>query len=245
MNIGKGIEALELTMNLGTTSSSIYPSLIWDDQDVILIDTGIPGQLEAIKKAMADSGVAFERINKIILTHQDFDHIGSLPQILNALDHPVEVYAHKLDKPYIEGEKPLIKFNAEQMVKRFEGLPDEQRQQAITLFGTAPQAKVDTTVEDGEELPFCGGIEVIFTPGHTPGHISLFHKQSQTLITGDAFVSNNGKMLGPNEPVTPDMDAARQSLKKFLNYDIKQVLCYHGGLCTDNVREQLEEIANV
>ena len=46
---------------------------------------------------------------------------------------------------------------------------------------------VDRIVEDGEELPFCGGITVIHTPGHTPGHICLYIGQNKTLIAGDAL----------------------------------------------------------
>ncbi|GGH78750.1 glyoxylase-like metal-dependent hydrolase (beta-lactamase superfamily II) [Pullulanibacillus pueri] len=244
MKIAKGVDTIDLTMNMGEHAMQIHPTLVWDDQDVVLIDTGVPGQLAAIQAEMKKAGVPFERLNKIIITHQDFDHIGSLPEILAAADHPIEVYAHRVDKPYIEGDKPLIKFDADQMLKRFESLPEAEREKATKLFGKAPQAPVNTTLEDNEELSFCGGITVIYTPGHTPGHISLYLNESKTLITGDAFVSNDGKMLGPNVAVTPDMAAAVDSLKKFLNFDIEQVVCYHGGLCKENVRGQLEEIAN-
>ncbi|HEX6923598.1 MAG TPA: MBL fold metallo-hydrolase, partial [Bacillales bacterium] len=177
-----------------------------------------------IREAMDQAGVPFNKLNKVILTHQDIDHIGGLPEILKVSDHDVEVLAHEKDKPYIEGEKPLIKMGA--------------------VTGTPPQADVDTTVEDGEELPFGGGLTVIFTPGHTPGHISLYHKQSKTLITGDALIAENGKPIGLNERATPDMETAVQSLKKFVPYDIETVICYHGGVCTGNVNEQIAQLAD-
>ena len=71
---------------------------------------------------------------KVILTHQDLDHIGGLPEILRSSDHKVEVLAHKEEKPYIQGEKPLIKLNPEQMAKRMKSLPEELRKQMEKFF---------------------------------------------------------------------------------------------------------------
>lgn len=244
MKIAKGIETIELVMNMMGQQSVIHPTLIWDDNEVILVDTGIPGQLGEIREAIEKAGVSFNKLTKVILTHQDIDHIGSLPEILKAADHKIEVLAHEEDKPYIEGEKPSIKMNPERVAKMLESLPEEQRQKIKTLFGTPLTAKVDKTISDGEVLPFCGGITVIFTPGHTPGHISLYHHQSKTLITGDALVAANGILMGPNPHATPDMETALQSIKKFTNYDIKTVICYHGGVIKENANQQLLVLAN-
>ncbi|KPV45260.1 MBL fold metallo-hydrolase [Alicyclobacillus ferrooxydans] len=221
--IADGIARLDLTMNFGEHQMVIHPTLLWDDKDVILVDTGFPGMLPAIQEEMARAGVPFERLSKVILTHQDSDHIGGLPEILKAVDHKVEVLAHELDKPYIEGEKMLIKF-------------DPSR-------GEPPKAKVDVLIHDGEVLPYVGGLTVIFTPGHTPGHVSLYHAASKTLITGDATISEGGKLLGPNPQFTPDKDTAWKSLGKFSNFDIHTALCYHGGICNDEVNDQFVKLA--
>lgn len=154
MKIADGIEALELTMDVAGHQMTIHPTLIWDADTAILIDTGMPGQLDDIRKAMKEAGVPLEKLDKVILTHQDIDHIGGLPKILEISNHKIEVIAHEMDKPYIEGEEPLIKMDS--------------------VPGTPPMAYVDTTVQDGEKLPYCGGIVVIFTPGHNPGHIASF-----------------------------------------------------------------------
>jgi glyoxylase-like metal-dependent hydrolase (beta-lactamase superfamily II) len=243
MKIKNGIEALELSMNVMGNVSKIYPTLLWDENEAILVDTGTPGLLPAIHEAFEEAGVPFHKLSKVILTHQDFDHIGSLPELLKEFDGPIEVLAHKEDKPFIEGDKPFIKMNKEMMLKRIEALPTEQREQFLSMLEMDITSKVDTTVEDGQYLPYGGGITVIFTPGHTPGHISLYHHDSKTLITGDAAVADNGKLLGPNPPVTPDLDQAYESLKKFTSYDIENVICYHGGVCTDNIKEQLEKLS--
>lgn len=222
--IADGIALLDLSITLGDHHMLIHPTLVWDEKDVILVDAAIPGMLPAIREEMNHAGISFDRLSKVIITHQDYDHIGGLPEILNISEHPIEVLAHELDKPFIEGDKLLIKHNPAR------GLP--------------PKAKVNTLICDGEVLPYLGGLTVIFTPGHTPGHISLYHAGSKTLITGDAMVSNDGQLTRMNEKFTPDLELAWKSIARFTEFDVKTALCYHGGICDDQVNEQIAKLLN-
>jgi glyoxylase-like metal-dependent hydrolase (beta-lactamase superfamily II) len=244
MKIAENIEALELRMNLTGQSSVIYPALLWDSDGATLVDTGIPGQLEALRGEIENAGFDFESISRVILTHQDIDHIGGLPEILRARgEEGIEVLAHEEDKPYIEGEKPLIKMNRERMARIMESLPEPQRQQLQSIFSSSPSGKVDRTLHDGEELPLHGGVEVIHTPGHTPGHLSLFVKKARLLIAGDELRVEEGELVGPSEWATPDMEQANASLRKLLDYQIDYVLCYHGGLYGPNASEKIAELS--
>lgn len=244
MKISNGVEALEITMDYMGRQSLIHPTLIWDDHSVILVDTGIPGQLKQIREAMDNANVPFNRLNKVMLTHQDIDHIGSLPEILNESHHKIDVIAHEADKPYIEGDKPMIKMNPERMAKMMDSLPEEQRKQVELLISNPPKANVDRTVGDGQYLPYCGGITIIYTPGHTPGHISLYLNESKTLVAGDAMIVADGQLQGPNPQATPDMETATKSLEKFRQYDINTVVCYHGGVYTDNPNQRIAELTS-
>lgn len=217
MEIAKGVEMLQLEFQ----EFIIHPILLWDDKTAVLIDTGFPGQIEDIQVEMERTGVSFEKLKAVILTHQDIDHIGSLPELLQRCGSYIEVYAHELDKPYIEGDLPLLKDgNVE----------------------NPPKGKVSNTVIDEQELPYCGGIQILHTPGHTPGHISLYLKQSKTLIAGDSMYSVNGKLGGIHAPTTLNIKEAQQSLKKYLNLDIESVVCYHGGLSKENIKIQLQNL---
>ncbi len=242
MEISNGVKMLELQVEAFGGRQELNPTLIWDDDTAILIDTGTPGQLEQIRIAMNEAGIPFEKLKAIILTHQDIDHIGSLPEILQESDSCIEVYAHEVDKPYIEGELPLMKANLESMAWQLEGLSEDESRKVVALVKNSPRAKVNRTLVGGEELPFCGGIHVIFTPGHTPGHISLYLKRSKTLVAGDAMFSVEGVLQGPHLPSTPDMDTASRSIASYLDFDIDNVICYHGGLSKNNVEEQLKSI---
>lgn len=105
MEIAKGIEMLQLEFQ----EFVIHPILLWDDEMAVLIDTGFPGQIEDIQVEMEKVGVSFDKLKVVILTHQDIDHIGSLPELLQRCRSNIKVYAHELDKPYIEGDLPLLK----------------------------------------------------------------------------------------------------------------------------------------
>lgn len=67
-------------------------------------------------------------------------------------------------------------------------------------------------------------------------------KKSKTLIAGDSLYSVDGMIGGIHAPTTPDMDAARRSLKKYADLDLEAVVCYHGGVCKGNVREQIVKL---
>jgi glyoxylase-like metal-dependent hydrolase (beta-lactamase superfamily II) len=244
MRLADGVEMLELPIRSFTGQNIIHPTLTWDDDTVVLVDAGFPGQLQQIRDAIARAGVSFDRLDKVIVTHQDIDHIGGLPDIVLGSSHNVEVLSHEEERPYIEGRKPLIKMDQERLSKRLASLPEEQRQRAEALFANPPKTSVSTAVADGEVLPYCGRMTVIFTPGHTPGHICLYLNQSKILVSGDALVVADGELRGPNPQATYDMDTALKSLKKFTQYDIETVICYHGGVYRDSANKRLAELAS-
>ncbi|HFJ9249238.1 MBL fold metallo-hydrolase [Bacillus anthracis] len=217
MEIAKGVEMLQLEFQ----EFIIHPILLWNDEMAVLIDTGFPGQFEDIQVEMKRVGVSVDKLKVVILTHQDIDHIGSLPDLLENGVSDIKFYAHELDKRYIEGDLPLLK---------------------DVHVENPPKGKVSDTVIDGQELPYCGGIRILHTPGHTPGHISLYLKQSKTLIAGDSMYSVNGKLGGIHAPTTLNIMEAQQSLKKYLNLDIESVVCYHGGLSKANIKIQLQNL---
>lgn len=244
MKIAQGIATLELGRE---TSRPIYPTLLWDADSATLIDTGFPNMRASIRDELAKNGVPFEKLTRIILTHQDIDHIGSLPDLLRDSPAAIEVAAHTEEKPYIQGDKPLIKANPAQGSKMTQSMPPERRAAFEALLRNPPAAPVTRTLSDGEELPEYGGLVVIHTPGHTPGHICLYHRASKTLIAGDALTAPDGVLLGPRPQVAADIALARRSLEKLLPFEITQVVCYHGGICSgtaEAIREKIEQLAH-
>ncbi|MED4212700.1 MBL fold metallo-hydrolase [Priestia megaterium] len=226
MRISEGVEMLQLTARAFDQDIILNPTLLWNNNEAILIDTGMPGQTDQLKEALSELNISIEQLKVILLTHQDLDHMGCATDIRRKSNENIIVYAHEFDKPYIEGILPLIKTNASQMSnEELAAIPDDIKY----LYKNPPKVGVDRVLKGSQLLPYCGGIEVIFTPGHTPGHVSFYLKKSKTLVTGDALVLANGQLMGPVKQTTLNMDQAVQSLENFLHYDIEHVICYHVG----------------
>ncbi len=248
MKVAPGVEMLELPAMLMNGPGFLYPALLWDSQEAVLVDAGLPGMAPLFLEAIAQAKVPLEKLTRIIITHHDLDHIGSLGDLQTSVPHRIEVLAHADEVPYIQGERIPIKMTPEmmgQMEKHMQRLPEEQRQGMRTMYEKVKQQKlsVDRTLADGAELPYCGGIRIIHTPGHTPGHICLYLPESKTLIAGDALFVEGGK-LGPAPSfINADISLASSSLEKLTRYDIANVIAYHGGLFQDNPNERIAEIA--
>ncbi|OCT14421.1 hydrolase [Paenibacillus pectinilyticus] len=246
MQISKGLYSLELAVPVMGNVTVIHPALLVDEQGVLLVDTGHPGVMPLIQKAFEDIAVPLKALDSIIITHQDIDHIGSLSTLLEASERPIEVFATELEKPYIQGEKRLIKITPEAIERAMANLPADAAPEMKAAFRNRlenpPKGPVHTILEDGQEIDRFGGLTVILTPGHTPGHMSLYHKASKTLIAADSMVVTDGVLEGPIPAYCSDYPLALASLQKYTEFDIENILCYHGGLFTNHVNQRIAEI---
>jgi len=216
MKLSKHAELLQVAAEMGT----YYPVILHDEENVVLVDTGFPFNAEPLIKAIEDSGFQPRDINRIILTHQDIDHIGGVKDIL-ALAPKAKVLAYEEEAPYIDGRMTPIK-----LANMDKSNPFYETFQAGFAHSIVP---VQQELIDRWVLPICGGIEVIHTSGHTPGHICLYIQEDKVLIAGDALNIADGKLVGPNPQVTYDMALAMESVEKLKGYDVDIVAVYHGG----------------
>lgn len=238
---------LSITAPIMGRSDTVHPVLLWDERNVVLVDTGFPRQIEQLQAAMNSFGIDPDQLNQIIITHQDIDHIGNLQDLVEGSTQRIEVSAHRMEKPYIQGDKRLLRFTDE-AIAGLDLLPDHVpesfRKGLKALMLHPPRAAIDRIITDGERLPWCGGIVVVDTPGHTPGHVSLYHEPSRTLIAGDALVVRDGRLSGPDPDTSLDQATAQASIAKLSAFDIESVICYHGGIIRGNVIERLAELAS-
>lgn len=244
MKIENGIYVLEVPAKIMEMRRVISLTVIWENDSLVLIDSGFPGQLPEIHKAFEKDGIPFNKLNMVILTHQDIDHIGCVSGILKEMPGKVKVLAHEEEKGYINGEKTPVKLA--KLEENFEHLPDNVKAiyEKLKVGFEHSKVDVDKTLIDGEELPYCGGITVVYTPGHTPGHICLYFKKSKILIAGDILTVKEGLLLKADQDINFDNELNMESMKKLMNYDIETVICYHGGIYKDNVNKRIAELAN-
>lgn len=197
----------------------------------VLIDAGIPGMTNAILKSASERFSAGSRPSAIILTHGHFDHVGSLLKLLGEWDVPV--YAHQLEFPYLNGTAKYPA--ADPMVGG--GL--------LSMLSLAfPRGPIDIKQwlrplpADGS-VPGMPGWTWLHTPGHTPGHISLWREKDKTIIAGDAFITTaqesayavatqSPEMHGPPMYFTQNWQHAQTSVEKLAALQPEVVVTGHG-----------------
>jgi len=226
MHVTDHVHSLPLEMALGGTTRTIEPCVVETDDGLLLVDAGMPGMEADLEAALANAGYDLADVTTLLLTHQDIDHAGGAAAVVAATG--AEVLAHETDAPYVDGREDPIKLRGRD---EFEWTPVD----------------VDRELTDGDRLPFSGGeLQVVFTPGHTPGHVSLYDPGERVLVAGDALNVVDGELVGPREDATLDMDAAVESVRTLAALDVERVLCFHGGLVdagTDRLTELIDELA--
>jgi glyoxylase-like metal-dependent hydrolase (beta-lactamase superfamily II) len=233
MRLNDDLVVLPLSLARGGQTTVFNLSLIADAaHGPALVDTGVPGQAPAIAAMLSELGLELRDLRRIILTHQDHDHIGSLAELARLSGAEILAGADEADA--IDGT----------VLPRF-ALPETlvQRPELREVAAQYRPTPVDVRLADGQRLDLAGGVRVIFTPGHTPGHIALFLERSRTLIAGDALRADDGQLMGPNPAFTPDPARAAASVRALAALDVAAIVCYHGGLVREDASGQLRRVA--
>ena len=244
MRINDDLAVLPLEADTLFGRSVLNLSLILDpNHGPTLVDTGIPGLLGSIQEALQAEGVALTSVQTVLITHHDLDHIGTLPEVVEATG--AEVLASADEVPYIQDGRRGQKLPPLEAVPQIlEGAPEAQRDAMRAVFTREPRrTPVAHTFADGEVLDFVGGVRVVFTPGHTAGHTSFFLERSRVLIAGDALSARDGQLAGPPERATPDLPTAYASVRKLAALNPAAIVCYHGGLVSEDAAGQLQRLA--
>ncbi|ALW89163.1 MBL fold metallo-hydrolase [Deinococcus actinosclerus] len=231
---------LDLPATLLDGPTLIHPvALAGPDHTLTLVDTGLPGMLEAITAELAQAGYALGQVRRVVVTHHDLDHIGSLEDIVRATG--AEVYALEDEVPYVTGARRAQKLPSPEQAQAMLGDPQLSAPLRAMLTRDPVRVPVQRPLRDGDQLP--GGVRVIATPGHTPGHLSLLVPGGRTLISGDALTSQGGQLSGPLPRATPDLPAAHASVRRLAQEDVQTIVTYHGGVVSDDAGGQLRALA--
>lgn len=214
-------------------SVTYHPVILKSDIEIVLVDCGTPGSLPKIKEAAQAQNVNQDNLTKVVITHHDMDHIGSLAELKRAYPE-VQILADAKERPYINGEKESLK-----MKKLQEKYSIEAVRQMYSAF---EPVDIDGTLHDHEIFPWCGDVEIVSTPGHTDGHISLYLHEFKTLIAGDALFLQDGELLISLPMFTLDAEQAKQSVRKLLDYYIEKIICYHGGVYESDIKKALKKL---
>ncbi|WP_315080951.1 MBL fold metallo-hydrolase [uncultured Clostridium sp.] len=236
------LNVLKVEFEFNRIIDAIYPVILRDDNDMILIDCGYPNFLTLIEESAIENGIDLSKLTKLIITHHDFDHMGSAADFKRKYPN-VKILSSIIDEKYINGKEKSLRLQQAELI--YDKLPEEQKEGAMNfqkMLESIENIEVDMLLKDGDKFDWCGGMEIIETPGHMPGHISIYVKESKTLISGDALVIEDNKLAIANPNYTLDMSKAKESIYKLLNYGIDKIICYHGGIYTEEIKSSLKRI---
>jgi glyoxylase-like metal-dependent hydrolase (beta-lactamase superfamily II) len=197
----------------------------------VLVDVGLKSSVSKIKKMVAEVFGAESRPTAIVLTHGHFDHVGSLKKLAEEWDVPV--YSHKLEMPFLSGRSKYPPAD-----------PGVGGGLMSMLSWTFPRGPVNienrlNELPGDHSVPGLPDWKWIHTPGHAPGHISLYRESDGVLVAGDAFVTTNQQsaisvmtqkkeLHGPPMYFTIDWGAAARSVKALAALQPQVVATGHG-----------------
>lgn len=224
--------------------------LIDGDGEYALVDPGWPGEeaLEALKGQLVEIGLSIEAISMVVMTHGHPDHFGLAREIRRRSG--AEIVMHRNDVPQRDLTLSLFREKMRGWLATH-GMSQERLdkvQWPVVSPGNVPWwSPPGRTVEDGEILQVGSqSFEVVWTPGHSPGHICLYHRESKTLLSGDHLLPD----ITPNVSLNP-VYASRgmgnplgtfiESLDKVAQLDAEMVLPGHGNPF-ECFKERLDEL---
>jgi glyoxylase-like metal-dependent hydrolase (beta-lactamase superfamily II) len=209
---------------VGAASVNSY-AVLDDDGSVTLVDCGVQKAPPKIVAGLAAIGKQPSDVVRIVLTHAHGDHAGGAAEMAGRTGAPLAI--HQDDAQYLEaGQHPR---------------PDQSTLggRLLTRLGpTFPPATAGERLTDGQVLDAGGGLRVVATPGHSPGHISLLHEPTGTLVTGDAIFNVLGLRYSP-KPLCNDFRLCRRTAHVLGELQYERVAFTHGPEIRTGGREVL------
>lgn len=243
-----GIYHLPLPIpNTGLAHINTY--LIRGDSEYLLIDTGwnTTEAFDSLQEQLAEIGVNFEDISQIIITHIHPDHYGLAGRLKQLSQATITM--HHREKDFIESRYINMAGLLTRLAQwlRVNGVPADdlfQMQTAsvdITKFVTPTLP--DITLHGGETITHGSfSFQVLWTPGHSPGHICLYEPQRKVLLAGDHILPTITPNIGLNPQSSPDpLNDYLNSLNSMKQLETELILPGHEQPFT-GLKQRIEQI---
>ncbi|MFN8392817.1 MAG: MBL fold metallo-hydrolase [Bdellovibrionota bacterium] len=200
--------------------------LLVDDAGCVLIDAGLIGERFQIARIMRRLGLPPDSLRALLLTHGHLDHTGNLAWAKRFSGAPV--YAHALEQAHVAG---AYEYHG---VARWCGRL-ERIGRLLILY---EPVSIDHFIEDGEVLPFWGGLRVVHLPGHTAGHCGFYSESRNLLFSGDMFASYFFMVHRPPPIINSAPELFPDSYRKMRALNPELVIPGHYDFCDGSLHRR-------
>jgi glyoxylase-like metal-dependent hydrolase (beta-lactamase superfamily II) len=234
------IQTFEIHKQIDNNEVILYPTLLEIKGKYFLVDCGYEETFLEFITELSKLGVDLDDLHAILISHDDIDHIGAL-RLFKDKNPNLIIYSSEIEEPSISGK--IKSERLEQAEQSLLALPQEYKAWALQFINQLKSIKrieVDATLKNNEIID--DEVEVIFTPGHTKGHISFYIPSEKTVIANDALVIEEENFDIANPMFTLDMCQAIKSVELIKEVQPEIIICYHGGIAKDNISQKLTEL---
>jgi len=191
-----------------------------DDGETTLVDAGWPGDESTVRDGLRTAGVEPGDVDRVLLTHYDADHVGTLARLTPELDAPV--YVHEREAQYVAGDR----------------LPPWTARNGLEALHRLYYRRLDLpdlpirTVTDGDDI---GGFRACHTPGHTPGHVTYVHEDLSVAFLGDLVYGLGDGLRATGRLTSYDAGRVENSVRSLCRRasDFQYACPGHGPSLTD------------
>jgi glyoxylase-like metal-dependent hydrolase (beta-lactamase superfamily II) len=225
--INKNVYSIE-DMTHPDPRGKVFPYLFIENEDnLTLIDPGFLSQLPILEEYIQDIGYEFKNIKRIILTHVHVDHAQAANEVKRIAG--AKIYSHWIEARYLAHNPPYMgPPSTQESINKLEklGVSKESLSKKYGSLEVEP-ISVDEQVSDGDMI---GSLKVIHTPGHTPGHISLYYEKDKLLLGADSIYKKvfgaEGMYISAPQ-VSMDPTTAIISAQRLSKVNFKKLLMAH------------------
>lgn len=241
--VARGVYQIQIPTPFSVGAVNIY---LIEGEKLTLVDVGplTPEAWEALVSGIKQVGYKLTDIQQVVLTHHHVDHCGLLEKLRQQTN--AKTYAHPLAVPYIELDSVFLDFHDRFFLDLYQksGVPEQMltiiKKFHNLLLTFSEQSKIDGLLKHQEAVPGLAEWQVLYTPGHSQSHLSLYRAEDRIMVAGDHII----KHVSSNAFIEPPRDQTfgrpltlvqyRTALQMCADMEIDLIFSGHGEVVTNH-----------